>query len=61
MADPRLVKELVDLRRILQSSLKLVELQLGREKAICRHCFFQKGLTDRCECDRRYLHVGVSA
>lgn len=51
MAEPR-IAALVNLRRQLLSTLKLVELQLSSEKPVCRHCFFSKGLTERCECGK---------
>lgn len=59
--DETSITQLVSLRRHLLSVLKLVETQLGKHRPVCRHCFYEKGLTDRCECDRRFMNVRVSA
>ena len=47
------ITALVKLRRQLMSTVKLIELQLEAFMPVCRKCFWDKGLTDRCECNKR--------
>jgi len=50
---PEIIMALNKLRRMLLSTVQLLEVTLKSFMPVCRKCFYDKGLVDKCECENR--------